>query len=48
MENIEKYQRQLLEQTQNLCRETPTSEATEQGQYRVLFIVRTSRNRGSQ
>jgi hypothetical protein len=30
MENIEKYQKQLLEQTQNLCRETPISEATEQ------------------
>ena len=30
MENIEKYQKQLLEQTQSLCRETPISEATEQ------------------
>jgi hypothetical protein len=30
MENIEKYQKQLLEQTQNLCRETPISEATGQ------------------
>jgi protein-L-isoaspartate(D-aspartate) O-methyltransferase len=30
MENIEKYQKQLLEQTQNLCRETPISEATQQ------------------
>src|SRR5260370_1793953 len=30
MENIEKHQKQLLEQTQNLCRETQISEATEQ------------------
>src|SRR5260370_6198610 len=30
MENIEKHQKQLLEQTQNLCRETRISEATEQ------------------
>jgi hypothetical protein len=31
MENIEKYQKQLLEQTQNLYRETPISEATPGG-----------------
>ena len=30
MENIEKYQKQLLEQTRSLCRKTPISEATEQ------------------
>jgi hypothetical protein len=30
MDNIEKYQKQLLEQTQNLYRETPISEATKQ------------------
>jgi protein-L-isoaspartate(D-aspartate) O-methyltransferase len=30
MENIEKYQKQLLEQTQSLYRETPISEATQQ------------------
>ena len=30
MENIEKYQKQLLEQTQNLYRETPISEATQE------------------
>jgi len=30
MENIEKYQKQLLEQTQNLYRETPISEGTQQ------------------
>jgi protein-L-isoaspartate(D-aspartate) O-methyltransferase len=30
MEKIEKYQKQLLEQTRNLCREKPISEATEQ------------------
>jgi len=30
MENIEKYQKQLLEQTQSLYRDTPISEATEE------------------
>src|ERR1700733_151783 len=30
MENIEKYQKQLLEQTQSLYRDTPISEATQQ------------------
>jgi hypothetical protein len=30
MENIEKHQKQLLEQTQSLYRDTPISEATEQ------------------
>jgi hypothetical protein len=29
MDNVEKYQKQLLEQTQSLYRETPISEATQ-------------------
>jgi hypothetical protein len=33
MDNIEKYQKQLLEQTQNLYRETPISEATAQAYF---------------
>jgi hypothetical protein len=39
MDNIEKYQKQLLEQTQNLYRETPISEATAQRTLRLLDIA---------
>ena len=43
MDNIEKYQKQLLEQTQNLYRETPISEATAQAYLatpRHCFVIR--------
>jgi protein-L-isoaspartate(D-aspartate) O-methyltransferase len=43
MDNIEKYQKQLLEQTQNLYRETPISEPTEQAYFatpRHCFVGR--------
>jgi hypothetical protein len=43
MDNIEKYQKQLLEQTQNLYRETPISEATARAYLatpRHCFVIR--------
>jgi protein-L-isoaspartate(D-aspartate) O-methyltransferase len=43
MDNIEKYQKQLLEQTQNLYRETPISEAAAQAYLatpRHCFVIR--------
>ena len=39
MDNIEKYQKQLLEQTQKLYQETPISEATAKRTLRLLGIA---------